>query len=408
LLPRFWVECQARIISCIVEIIPFLLEYVWLQATGIDTIFPLAAPAKKHSLYWRRGDPAAVKAVRYFGGTVAAKLGVGVLGVGEMGRRHADNVRRLIPEARLVAIADAAPDRARQVATELEIEHSFQSLEHMLGCKEIDAVLISTPDKFHAKAIELAAAAGKDILCEKPIALSLADAHRALDAVAKAGVRLQIGFMRRYDPAYASAMKRVEAGEIGDPVLFKSIGRDKDMPPLSAYQSGINGMVFYNNTIHDFDLARWLMRDEVAEVHSYTTVAIRPEVAQYGDVVASVVNLKYAHGAIGNVESYVQAIYGYDVRTEVVGSKGSIFIGSLEKTPTVFLTASGGAHILADHFLSRFADAYLAEVVDFVHNMLHDRPPRVTGEDGLRALEIAVAAENSHTQGKPCDVKARH
>jgi predicted dehydrogenase len=321
-----------------------------------------------------------------------------------MGRRHADNVRRLVPEARLVAVADAAADRARQVATELEIDHSFQSLEQMLDCKEIDAVLISTPDKFHAKAIELAAAAGKDILCEKPIALNIADAHRALEAVAKAGVQLQIGFMRHYDPAYAAAMKRVEAGEIGEPVVFKSVGRDKDVPPLAAYQSGINGMVFYNNTIHDFDLARWLMRDEVTEVHSYTTVAIRPEVAQYGDVVASVVNLKYAHGAIGNVESYVQAIYGYDVRTEIVGSKGSIFVGSLEKTPATFLSAAGGTHILADHFLSRFADAYLAEVIDFVHNMLHDRPPRVTGEDGLRALEIAVAAEKSHIQGKPCKV----
>ena len=335
---------------------------------------------------------------------MSAKLGVGVLGVGEMGRRHADNVRRLVPEARLVAVADAAADRARQVATELEIDHSFQNLEQMLDCKEIDAVLISTPDKFHAKAIELAAAAGKDILCEKPIALNIADAHRALEAVAKAGVRLQIGFMRHYDPAYAAAMKRVEAGEIGEPVVFKSVGRDKDVPPLAGYQSGINGMVFYNNTIHDFDLARWLMRDEVTEVHSYTTVAIRPEVAQYGDVVASVVNLKYAHGAIGNVESYVQEIYGYDVRTEIVGSKGSIFVGSLEKTPATFLSAAGGTHILADHFLSRFADAYLAEVIDFVHNILHDRPPRVTGEDGLRALEIAVAAEKSHIEDKPCKV----
>ncbi len=336
------------------------------------------------------------------------KLGVGVLGVGEMGRRHAENIRRLVPKSRLVAVADAAADRARQVAAELEIDHSFPSLDEMLGCKEINAVVISTPDKFHSEAIEAAAAAGKDILCEKPLALNLADARRALDAVAKAGVRLQIGFMRRYDPAYESAMRRVEAGEIGDPVVFKSVGRDKDVPPLAAYQSGVNGMVFYNNTIHDFDLARWLMRDEVSEVHSYTTVAIRPEVAPYGDVVASVVNLKYEHGAIGNVESYVQAIYGYDVRTEIVGSKGSIFVGSLEKTPATFLSAGGSTHILADHFLSRFADAYLGEVIDFVHNMLHDRPPRVTGDDGLRALEIAVAAEYSHTQGKPSKVKAKN
>jgi predicted dehydrogenase len=332
------------------------------------------------------------------------KLGIGVLGVGEMGRRHAENLRRLVPEARLLAVADLAPDRARQTASEFEIDRSYCSLEEMLASKDLKAVVISTPDKFHAQAIRVAAAAGKDILCEKPLALNLADAHAALEAVAKAGVRLQIGFMRRYDPAYEAAMKRVEGGDIGEPVVFKSLGRDKDMPPIAAYQSNVNGMLFYNNTIHDFDVARWLMRDEVVETHAYTTVAVRPAVARYGDVVASVVNLKYARGAIGNVESYVQALYGYDVRTEIVGSKGSVFIGSLEKIPATFLSANGGTLILADHFLSRFADAYLAEVRDFVHNMLHDLPPRVSGEDGLKALAIAVSAENSHVQGKPCPV----
>jgi predicted dehydrogenase len=333
------------------------------------------------------------------------KLGIGVLGVGEMGRRHAENLRRLVPEANLIAVADVAAGRAAQAASELEIEYSFSNLEDMLACDGIDALVIATPDKFHAKAIQTAAAAGKGILCEKPIAITLADAHAALAAVAKAKVRLQIGFMRHYDPAYEAAMKHIEAGEIGDPVIFKSVGRDKDVPPLAAYQSNVNGMLFYNNTIHDFDLARWLMRDEVAEVQAYTTVAIRPEIAQFGDVVASVVNLKYENGAIGNVESYVQAIYAYDVRTEIVGSKGSIFVGSLNKTPATFLTANGSTEILADHFLSRFADAYVAEMKDFVHNMLHDRPPLVSGEDGLKALAIAVAAEQSHLQGKPCKIQ---
>jgi predicted dehydrogenase len=321
-----------------------------------------------------------------------------------MGRRHASNIRCLVPEARLIAVADVAADRARRVAEELEIEHHFSSLEQMLDCKGIDAVVIASPDKFHARGIEAAAAAGKHILCEKPLAITLSDAHAALQAVEKAAVRLQIGFMRRYDPAHQEAIKRIEAGEIGEPVVFKSIGRDKDLPPISAYQSDVNGMLFYNSTIHDFDLARWMMSDEVAEVHAYTTVAIRPEVAQYGDVVAGVINLKYQKGAIGNVESYVQALYGYDVRTEVIGSKGSIFIGSLQKTPATFLTTSGGTEILADHFLSRFADAYVAELQDFAHNILHDHPLRVSGEDGLKALAIAVAAERSHIEGTPCAV----
>ena len=332
------------------------------------------------------------------------KLGIGVLGVGEMGKRHAENVRHLVPGAELVAVADVAGARAKQIAKELEVAKSFGSLEAMLECKEVQAVLIATPDKFHAQGVLEAAKAGKDILCEKPIALTLVDAYAALDAVGKAGVQLQIGFMRRYDPGYAAAMKRIEAGEIGTPLIFKSVGRDKDEPPLAAYQSGLNGMIFYNSTIHDFDLARWLMRDEVAEVHSYTTVAIRPEVAQYGDVVAGSVNLQYRNGGIGNIESYVQAVYAYDVRTEILGSTGAIFVGSLEKTPAVFLNANGGTRTLEDHFLTRFADAYLAEVRDFVQNVLEDKPVRVTGEDGLQALATAVAAETSHKQKRPVKV----
>ena len=335
-----------------------------------------------------------------------AKLRVGVLGVGEMGRRHADNLRRRIPKACLVAIADVDAARARRTAAELEIEPSYPSLEAMLESNDVDAVLIATPDRFHAEAVRMAASAKKNILCEKPLALTFEDAQSALDVVSKAGVQLQIGFMRRYDPAYVAAMARIEAGEIGTPVIFKSIGRDKDAPPLSAYQSNVNGMVFYNNTIHDFDLARWMMRDEVIETHAYTTVTIRPEVAQFGDVVASVVNLRFRNGAIGNVESYVQAIYGYDVRTEIVGSSGSILVGSLRQHPSMFLSAQGKHESLADHFLSRFADAYLAEVRDFVDNILKDRPVRVSGREGIRALEIAIAAENSHVSGRPAQVQS--
>src|ERR1700721_513605 len=152
------------------------------------------------------------------------KLAMGVLGVGEMGKQHATNLRRLVPQAELLAIADVDGARATQVAAELEVPHSYPSLEAML--------------------------AGKDILCEKPLGVTIESAQKALEAVAKAGVRLQVGFMRRYDPAYVAAFKRIEAGEIGEPVIFKSLGRDKDMPPLKFYQAGINGMGFYNNTIH--------------------------------------------------------------------------------------------------------------------------------------------------------------
>ena len=329
-----------------------------------------------------------------------AKLGVGVVGVGEMGRRHAYNLRTLIPDARLIAVADPAENRAREVAADLEVDRWFNSLEAMLECEEIQAIVISSPDKYHAKAIEASARAGRAILCEKPIATAVSEAEAALKAVADAAVPLQIGFMRRYDPAYQAAYARIESGEIGEPVIFKSVGRDKDAPPLSAYRSGSNGMVFYNSTIHDFDLARWMMLDEIDQVQAYSTVNIRPEIAQYGDVVASVINLKFDHGAIGNVESYVQAEYGYDVRTEVVGSKGAVFVGSIQKAPAMIATAQGGTRALEDHYLSRFADAYIAELTDFVSNVLHERPIRVPGEIGFRALQIAAASERSHLSGR--------
>lgn len=334
------------------------------------------------------------------------KLGVGVLGVGEMGRRHAENLRHLVPNAQLVAVADAVEERARKVAGELEIEKSFGSLEAMLEHKGIDAIIIATPDAFHAPAVSLVAAAGKAMLCEKPLALNLADARASLAAVAKHKVYFQVGFMRRYDPAYSAAMKRIEAGEIGVPVVFKSLGRDKEGPPLSYYHSQINGMLFYTNTIHDFDLARWMVQDEVTEVHAFGTAAIRPEVTQFGDVVASVVNLKFAKGAIGNIESHAQAQYGYDVRTEIVGSKAAIQVGSLHRIPATFLTTNGSVSPIADYFLSTFADAYLLEMRDFVDRILNGREPSATGEDGFRALAIAAAAEQSHAHSRVSLVEA--
>lgn len=340
-----------------------------------------------------------------------SKLRVGVLGVGEMGLRHAENIRHRVSHAELVAIADVALDRARRAAAHLEIDKAYSSLEDMLANAKPDAVVIATPDAFHAGAVKVAAAAGKAILCEKPLALSLSDAHAVLESVSKAGVSLQVGFMRRYDPGYSAAMKRIEAGEIGTPVVFKSLGRDKEGPPISSYRANINGMLFYTNTIHDFDLARWLMQDEISTVHAYTTVAIRPEVAEFNDVVASVVNLQFEHGAIGNIESYAQAVYGYDVRTEIVGSKGSIFVGSHVRTPATFLTVSGSSQTTADHFLTTFADAYLAEMQDFVDCIHKGREPRISGKDGLKALGIAVAAEKSHRTGQPaivdCGSRAR-
>ncbi len=329
------------------------------------------------------------------------RLGMGVVGVGAMGKRHAENIRRLIPEAQLVAVADADAARAREVAGELEIEHYYDSVEALVERKDIQAVAVVTPAKFHGSAIKVCARAGKDIFCEKPLTLSVAEADEVLAVTAQARVRLQPGHVRRYDPSHVRAKKRIEAGEIGDPVIFKSLARDPAPPPVSYMASGVNGMFFQDSTVHEFDLGRWMMNDEIAELHAYGAVLVFPEAAQFNDIDTALVNLKFSRGSLGAIENYMQSCYGYDIRTEIVGSKGTIMLGYLQQTPEVVLTATGARTDVVDHFLVRFADAYLDEMRDFVRTILSDREPRVDGFDGRQAVAAAAAAERSYREARP-------
>jgi predicted dehydrogenase len=330
-----------------------------------------------------------------------AKLGMGVIGVGTMGKRHAENIRRLIPEALLIAIADADLERAKQVADELEIDHYYPTVEEVVERKDIQAVAVVTPAKFHGAAIKACALAKKDVFCEKPLTLTVEEADEVLEVASRAGVRLQPGHVRRYDPAHVKAKKRIEAGEIGDPVIFKSLARDPAPPPVSYMQSGLNGMFFQDSTVHEFDLGRWLMNDEIAELHAYGAVLVFPEAAQFNDIDTALVNMKFTRGALGAVENYMQSGYGYDIRTEIVGSKGTIMLGYLQQSPEVVLTASGARTDVVDHFLVRFADGYLDEMRNFVRTMLTDGDPQVDGFDGRQAVAAAAAAERSYREGRP-------
>jgi inositol 2-dehydrogenase len=337
------------------------------------------------------------------------KLGIGVIGVGTLGKRHAENVRRAIPAAQLIAVADADVARAEQVAAELEVEHHYANWEALLERRDIDAVVVAAPSRFHATVTRAAAAAGKHIFCEKPPALSMGEAENAVSAVAEAGVQFQIGFMRRYDPPYAKAKELIAAGEIGEPQLFKAIGRDRQPPPRSFFQGGINGTLFLDSTVHEFDLARWLMNDEVVEVHAFGSVLACPELTEFGDVDSAVVNLRFRHGGIGNVESHRKSNYGYDIRTEIIGSKGALQVGYLQQTAQLLLTGAGASHDVVDHWLVRFADAYLNELRNFVDMILAGKPTRVPGQEGLHALAVSLAAERSYRESRPIalDVSSR-
>jgi predicted dehydrogenase len=333
-------------------------------------------------------------------------LNFGVIGVGEMGKFHAETLRYHVPGARLIGVADLNLARAQAVAAELQIESFYDKAESLLARSDIDAVVISSPAKSHGPTIRLAAAARKHIFCEKPLTITVEDADSALDAVSEAGVILQVGHMRRYDPAYAEAKRRIERGEIGRIVLFKSIGRDYHTPASAAVQIDLNGTLFHDSSTHDFDLARWLTGDEVVEVHAYSGCLAIPETERVRGFDAGVVNLQFAGGAVGNVESFIDARYGYDVRTEVVGTLGTIQVGSVTRTPITVLTRDGNTNDLTKHWLERFADAYRLELRDFVTNVLAARPVRVTGQDGRQSLAIADAAMRSHFERRPVPVQA--
>jgi scyllo-inositol 2-dehydrogenase (NAD+) len=333
------------------------------------------------------------------------ELNVGVIGVGEMGRRHAENLSRAVPHARLVAVADVDGKRAQTVASELGAGAWYDTAAALVSHPSLHAVVIASPPKYHLEAIRTAAAAGKHVFCEKPLALTLAEADAALEAVSRAGVVLQVGHMRRYDPPYVEAKKRIDAGEIGQVVVFKSIGRDQESTPGGACQIEANGTLFHDSTTHDFDLARWLTGDEVVEVHAFGAALAIPELKPLGGFDAGVVNLQFASGAIGNIESFMDAKYGYDIRTEVVGTKGTVAIGHLRQTPLVLMTRSGSTHDLISHWLVRFAEAYLLEMRDFVQNVLAGRPARVTGGDGRHSLAVAVAAVESFRERRPVRVE---
>lgn len=317
------------------------------------------------------------------------QLGVVVIGVGGMGRRHAENVRKF-PEMRLVALVDARLEVARAVGEDIGCERCYARAEEALALPECQAAIIATAGGTHADLVETAAGFGRDVLCEKPLALTLADAERAARAMDRAGTRLQVGFMRRYDPGYAAAYRLIAAGRIGQPLIFKAISRDREPGPSQA-----SGGIFVDSAIHDFDLARWLMADDVSELSALTPAGSMVA----GEPDTGLVNMRFVGGALGAVEVFARARYGYDIRTEVVGSAGTVRIGSDAQEPMQLLTADGSRSAFVGHFLDRFARAYELEVRDWARRMLAGMAPAVTADDGIRALQIALAAHAAARSG---------
>ena len=325
------------------------------------------------------------------------RIGVGVVGVGTMGRRHAENAAYSIPRARLAAVFDADRAAASSIAGELGTT-ACATLDELVEREDVRAVVIASPSRFHADQAVVALSRGKDVLLEKPMAHSLADCDRIIAAAERRSARLQVGFMRRYDPTYAEAKRLVASGVLGEPLLFRAVHRDREATVLPA-SAGVTEMMF-ESTIHDFDLSRFFLGDEIADVMTTASVLCHTRDAHGHAPNAALNAVRFARGAVADIETYWGALYGYDVRSEVVCATGTAVIAQQARSGLAVYTSSGAKTELFPGFLERFSEAYRAELADFVDGSVERRPPAVTGRDGRAAVAAALAGVASFKSGR--------
>jgi len=326
---------------------------------------------------------------------------IGLIGAGRMGKVFAHTLAFNVTEVDLVSIVDTDETTAREAATRYNVPNVFTDYRRMFDEIKLDAVVVTTPTATHLEVIRAATAAGKHIFCEKPLAQTLQGCDEAIAAAQSAGVKLMVGFMRRFDAAYIMAKQKINEGVIGKPVMFKAVGRDPKRTSLEFAKRENSGGLILDMGIHDFDLARWLMGSEVERVYSEGACLVYPELQSVGDIDNAVINLKFTNGAVGNVDVSRNAVYGYDIRTEILGSEGGLMIGRMQMTDTLILTRQGVLHDTVPYFMERFGNAYAEEIRSFVRCILEDREPPVTGLDARAATAIGVAATMSLDEGRP-------
>jgi predicted dehydrogenase len=339
-------------------------------------------------------------------------LKFGVVGTGRMGLWHAKNLKMRVPDAKLVAVSDIDKVSAKRASQETGVPW-FDDYQSLLAVNGLDAVCVVTSTGTHASIATEAAERGLNVFVEKPMATTIKDADRLASVVRKAAVKLQVGFMRRFDPAYAHAKERVEDGEIGKPILFKSTSRDPFPPPPWACDPKCGGGLQLEMHTHDYDLARWFMKSEVETVFAKAECLIFPQIKRKVPefVDTTMITLGFANRSIGMVEGSLNAKYGYDVRAEISGTEGMITVGTTQREPVAVVTSKGinaetsfQGDKQTPHFAQRFDAAYLAEMVHFVNTVLNDLKAEPSVKDGRAALDIGLAAFKSTNSGKPVSV----
>jgi myo-inositol 2-dehydrogenase/D-chiro-inositol 1-dehydrogenase len=331
---------------------------------------------------------------------IMSKLRIGVIGAGRIGKIHAETIAVHVPGAELAAVADVDLPAAQELGDRFQVPLVVRDYGLILQEVDIDAVAICSATDTHTQIIRDAAAAGKHIFCEKPIDHSLDKIDSALAAVEEAGVKFQVGFNRRFDPNFRKVRQMVVGGEIGKPHILRITSRDPGPPPIEYIK--VSGGIFLDMTIHDFDMARYLIDSEVEEVYVAGGVMVDPAIGEAGDIDTAIVTLKFADGTIGAIDNSRKAVYGYDQRVEVFGSKGMAAISN--NTPdTHVLSNAQGIHssLPLYFFLERYMDSYVAEMEEFVACVRDDTEPPVTGNDGRVPVVMGLAAWKSYLEGRP-------
>ncbi|MBQ4266960.1 MAG: inositol 2-dehydrogenase [Clostridia bacterium] len=331
------------------------------------------------------------------------QLNIGIIGAGRIGKVHMQSITYNVPTAKVLGITDVFKDGLQELADKYGIEKVYADYKEMLADKDIDAVLVCSSTDTHADISIEAAKAGKHIFCEKPVDLTPEKVQAVIDAVAEAGVKLQVGFNRRFDHNFAHVRSLINEGKVGNLELIKITSRDPEPPP--AEYAAVSGGMFLDMTIHDFDMARFLAGSDVTEVYASATCLVDPAIGEAGDVDTAIINLKFENGALGVIDNSRRAAYGYDQRIEVFGSKGAAMAANDTPTNVTIMNSEG---VTTDKplyfFLERYMQSFRDEMVQFVDAVLNDKDTPTTGVDGLNSILVALAAKKSVKEGRPVKI----
>lgn len=333
-----------------------------------------------------------------------ATINIGVIGLGRIGRINSRHLLGYTQGARLAAVSTRRPVAAAEFFGQAANVKIYTDYHDLLADPTIDGVLVVTHTHTHHDIVMAAAEAGKAVFCEKPIALTLAETDSMLAAIEKAGVLFQVGFMRRFDKGFAAAKRKIEAGEIGAPIVAQAMSRDPNCPdPDWAAPPNSGGMIL-DLAIHDFDMLRWLMNDEVEKVYAEGGNLTCPALVEAGDIDTAIINLRFNRGGLGYVEAGRNCRYGYDIRCEIRGTEGTLQIGYLRDTPLLSLMPQGVTHDTVAWFEERFTPAYNAQLDHFIECIRQDKPPLTGAVDARLALQISLAATQSQREQRPINI----